>query len=79
MMTTQARELKLIAKGSKALGSVQDAVGQFPVKVDYLSVERQKTANSSLKSIPKPQKGEGTSQHNEEEQDSVKEEGYKKS
>ena len=42
MMTTEARESKLIAKRSKALGSVQDAVGQFPVKVDYLSVEGHK-------------------------------------
>ena len=42
MMTTEARELKLIAKGSKAFGSVQDAVGQFPVKVNYLSVEGHK-------------------------------------
>ena len=79
MMPTEARESKLIAKGSKALGSVQDAEGQFPVKVDYLSVEGHKTANTTLKTIPKPQKGEGTSQHNEEEQDSVKEEGHNKS
>ena len=80
MMTTEARESKLIAKGSKALGSVQDAVGQFPVKVDYSSVEgHKKTANTTFKTIPKPQKGEGTSQHNEEEQDSVKEEGHNKS
>ena len=80
MMTTEARESKLIAKGDKALGSVQDAVGQFPVKVDYLSVEgHKKTANTTLKIIPKPQKREQTSQHNGEEQDSVKEVGHNKS
>ena len=49
MMTTEARKSKLIARGSKALGSVQDAVGQFPVKVDYLSVEGHKKQRRVMK------------------------------
>ena len=80
MMTTEARESRLIAKGRKALRSIQDAVGQFPANVDYLSVEgHKKTANTRLKTIPKPQEGEGTSQQDGEEQDSVKEVGHNKS
>ena len=58
MMTTEARESKLITKGSKALRSVQDAVGQFPVKVDYLSDEghkKQRTPRS--RPFPSPKKG----------------------
>ena len=57
-VTTGSRESRLIAKGSKALHSVQDPLGQFPVKVDDLSVGRHKKQRTpGLRPFPRPKKG----------------------